>query len=179
MVSGMTRKIDKSWHLAQTEAEILVTEFEFQLWRVFYGFLRWQEDCQSYICNYDLTGYELALLHIIRMKDRPKTIYEISRLLNRDDPNNVQYGISKLLKLGLIEKVKSTSSKKALSYQATPLGVQNTEDYLIARRNILIELFEEVGMDNIGIKKATKALNLTKGIYDEASRIAASYKQHE
>ncbi len=43
----MTAKIDKTWHLAETESEIEVTEFELLLWRVFYAFIRWQEDCQS------------------------------------------------------------------------------------------------------------------------------------
>ena len=30
----------------------------------------------------DLTGSELSILHIIRMKDRPKTLNELMRLLN-------------------------------------------------------------------------------------------------
>ena len=67
----MSNKLDKTWHLADDNEAVMVTEFEFQLWRVFYSFLKWQEDCQ-YIGNEPLTGYELALLHIVRMKERQK-----------------------------------------------------------------------------------------------------------
>jgi predicted MarR family transcription regulator len=171
----MTDDLDKSWHLAETQQEVDVTEFEFHLWRVFYGFTRWQEDLQRYICGDDLTAAELALLHVIRMKDRPKTIYELSRLLNRDDPNNIQYTITKLIKQGLIEKVVGASqgsAKRAASYQITALGTENTNKYNDGRKAVLIKLFE--GSD-LNLSEATKALISAKAIYDEASRLAASY----
>ena len=101
------KELDKSWHLADTKDEVSVTEFEFQLWRAFNSFIQWQEDCQRYICGDDLGVHDIALLHIIRMNDRPKTIYEIGRLLGRDDPNNIQYSIGKLLKKGFVEKMPS------------------------------------------------------------------------
>lgn len=173
----MPPKLDKSWHLAENDAEIQVTEFEFQLWRVFYSFLRWQEDCHRYVCGSDLSGYELALLHIIRMKDRPKTIYEISRLLNRDDPNNIQYGLSKLIKLGLVEKDKADTSEKALSYRITQQGRKSTDDYSLARRNVLIELFKQYDLDSLKLEQVAKTLNSLIGIYDEGSRLAAAYKK--
>ncbi len=170
----MTSKIDKTWHLAKNEQEVKVTEFEFQLWRVFHGFTRWQEDCQKYVFEETLSANELALLHIIRMNERPKTIYDLSRLLNRDDPNNIQYGITKLIKLNLIEKAKTERSKKAISYQVTEYGIKHTEVYCEARSSILIELFNKSDMD---IESATKILQQMHALYDEASRIAASYKK--
>src|SRR5947207_1990398 len=101
----MMSVLDKTWHLAENEAEIKVTEFELQLWRVFYGFLRWQEKCENIANGTDLTGNELAILHVVRMKNRPKAINDIMRLLNRDDTFNIHYSIRKLIKMGLIKKV--------------------------------------------------------------------------
>lgn len=62
----MNPSVDKIWHLAKTEAEIKLTDFEFQLWRVFYGFIRWQEGCEKVANQSDLTGSELSLLHSYR-----------------------------------------------------------------------------------------------------------------
>lgn len=165
--------LDKTWHLAETDAEIKITEFELQLWRVFYGFLRWQEGCERSANGTELTGNELAVLHIIRMKDRPKSISDISRLLNRDDTFNIQYSIRKLLKMNLIEKVKSPS-QKTFVFQVTEKGMKNIDAYVQARKNILIEGF--IKESNLPFEEITKSLAQLKAIYDEADRTAASYK---
>jgi predicted MarR family transcription regulator len=166
--------LDKSWHLAQGENGIQVAEFELQLWRVFFGFLRWQEECNRSVNGIDLTGNELAVLHIVRMKERPKTIYDIGRLLNRDDTFNIHYSLRKLLKIGLIEKAKSAQSgKKTYAYQITEAGIKNTDAYAEMRNNILIKMFNEEA--NLNLNEVTKSLTKIKAIYDEADRDVASY----
>ncbi len=172
----MTEELTKKWHLAENHDEELVTEFEFKLWRVFNGFTRWQEDCEQFVCSDPLNATELAILHIIRMKDRPKTIYELARLLNRDDASNIQYSLVKLIKIGFVEKAKTESKKKAPSYTLTEAGLKNTTLFTDARRNILIDLFRRHGLEHLKIEDVANTLTLVKGIYDEASRIAASYK---
>ena len=73
--------------------EMNVTEFELQLWRVFNGFMRWVEECERYVNNTGLDGYDLSILHIVRMKNRPKSVSDIGKILNRTDHFNVQYSI--------------------------------------------------------------------------------------
>lgn len=164
--------LDKAWHLAKTEDEITVTEFELQLWRVFYGFVRWQEGCEHSVNGTDLTANDLAVLHIVRMKDRPKSIYDIGRLLNREDSYNIYYSIRRLLKMGLIENVK-TPNKKTQVYRTTEAGIQNTDAYTHARKTILINMFTK--QSDLNFEEVTKALIKLKAIYDEADRVAASY----
>lgn len=165
--------VDKTWHLAQSTEEIKVTEFEFQLWRAFYGFIRWQEECERSANGTDLTGDELAVLHIIRMKDKPKTIYDLARLLNRDDTFNINYSIRKLLRKGLIEKVPAAGSKKTLAYRITKEGIQNTDTYTRVRKNILINMF--IKENNLKLEEITTTLAKLKAIYDEADRAVAAY----
>jgi predicted MarR family transcription regulator len=168
----MGKHIDTSWHLATTETEASITNFEMLLWRVFYGFLRWQEDCERCLNNNNLNGDDLAILHIIRMKDRAKTIYDIGRLLNRDDTHNINYSIKKLFKMGLIEK--GLGPTKASSYQITAVGKRDTDAYAEARRSILIDMFnKELSSD---IEHIIQALAKIKGIYDEAGRVATTYR---
>lgn len=169
----MSTKDYKRWHLAEDEQETRVTEFEFLLWRVFYGFLRWQEDNQKHVCKDDLNGYEIALLHVIKMNDRAKTLSEVGRLLNRDDAYNIKYGVKKLVKLGLVEKTETKTSKE-VAYETTEKGANNIRRYTDARKDILISLFSDFD-SAIDLEGATKTLNIVKGIYEEASRGAALY----
>ncbi len=168
-------KFTAVWHLAENEQELKLTNFEFLLWRVFYGFMRWQEDCQSCIDeNNELNAYDLSILHIIRMNERPKNVYELGSLLNRNDVPNIQYSIRKLLKLGFVEKYKG-GPKKSLAYQITEKGIENTNAYIEARKNILINALKNE-FEELDLAYTTKALTTIKGIYDEAGRIAASYR---
>lgn len=167
-------KLDKSWHLAQGEFEVEVTEFELQLWRVFFGFIRWQQQCETSVNTTDLNANELAVLHIIRMKEKPKTIYDIGRLLNRDDTFNIHYNVKKLLKMGLIEKTKfAQGGKRTVAYQVTPAGIENTDAYTEVRQNILIDMMRNE--NDLNLPKITKILSKLKAIYDEADRAVTSY----
>jgi len=168
-------EIDKSWHLAETEDEIKVTEFELQLWRVFNGFMRWVEECEHLANNSGLDGYDLSVLHIIRMKDRPKSINDIGKILNRSDQFNIQYSIKKLIKMGLIEKNKPFSSrhKQSAMYQITEKGIQNTNAFTAVREKVLIDMF--VKDSNLTIEEMTKTIVKLRTIYDDAEQAAASY----
>lgn len=74
--------------------------------------MRWQEDCEKVANQTDLTGSELSILHIIRIKDRPKTLNELMRLLNRDGHFNINYSLKKLIKNGLVQKISGDKHNK-------------------------------------------------------------------
>jgi predicted MarR family transcription regulator len=168
-------KIDKTWHLAETDEEIAFSDFELQLWRVFYGFIRWQEECERSANGTDLTASELSILHIIRLKDKPKMLSDVGRLLNRDDTHNLNYSINKLLKMRLIEKVKEMK-KRSIHYRVTAFGKENTDNYKFLRKNILIDMF--LNTVNLNFENMAKDLIKIKAVYDEADQAAAAYVQH-
>ncbi len=97
---GRDAPLDYRWHLAQSGVEVDTTELEFALMRAFEGFGRWQSECLASVCDLAATGPENAMLHIIRMNDRPKTIKDLARLTNRDDVPNIQYSLRKLIAAG-------------------------------------------------------------------------------
>ena len=164
----------QTWHLAKDNKEIDVTDFELVLWRVFYGFLRWQEDCEAAVNKTSLAGSELSVLHVIRMKEKPKSIRDIARLLNREDNFNIHYSIKKLLKMGLIEKAPFLI-KKSIAYQITEAGIKNTDLLAKARSNILINIFKREYQ--ITLPTITQELVKIIAVYDEAGRITASYME--
>jgi len=168
-------KLNNNWHLAKDHEENVVTEFELQLWRVHFAFLHWQEKCEKNISGMDLTAHELAILHIIRMKDKPKTVTDIARLLNRNDIHTIRYSIAKLLKIGFIEKVKATKEgSKNYSFQITAIGIKNTDEYAKMRKAILVKMFNQE--PNLNLDNIVKSFIKIKSIYDEAERAVSSWE---
>ena len=170
-----TRGLDKHWHLATNAFEVGLTELEFSIFRVSAAFERWQSDCLACCHAGAFSGTDTAVLHVIRMHDRPKGISEIVRLLKRDDMSNVQYGLRKLLKAGLIQKAGAAGSKKDVTYQVTPLGAEITSDYAEFRQELLISMTQSTA-GNTDFEPIAKALNLMAAMYDQASCVAATHR---
>jgi len=176
----MAPKTDKHdlnyrWHLSESDSEVICTELEFALMRCFEAFGRWQTECLASVTDLGASGPENALLHIVRMNDRPKSIKELARLTNRDDIPNIQYSMRKLLAADLIEKL--GSGRTGVTYQATPKGMKVTDDYGIIRKRLLIEQISSLPEFDSRLKEAGQSLNILAGIYEEISRIAATHRR--
>lgn len=167
--------LDKHWHLATDEFEVELTELEFAIIRVSAAFERWQSDCLACCHGQSFSGADTAVLHVIRMHDRTKSISEIGRLLKRDDQSNLQYGIRKLLKAGLIEKANDGTSKKGVTYQVSKLGREVTDKYADFREELLVSLARTISGER-DLQAISKVLNLMSGLYDQASCVAATHR---
>lgn len=173
--SRRTPVLDKHWHLAEDDYEVDLTELEFSMLRASAAFDRWRSDCMACCFESSFSGADTAVLHVVRMHDRPKSISDIGRLLNRDDHSNLQYGIRKLVNAGVIEKSGTSDSKKGVTYVATDLGCEITDRFAQFRRELLIALTKSMSTD-INMADVSKVLNLLAGIYDQASCIAAAHR---
>jgi predicted MarR family transcription regulator len=96
-------------------------------------------------------------------------------LLKRDDQSNLQYGIRKLLKSGLIEKSQDGKSKKDVTYRVSALGREVTDNYAIFRNELLISLTRSITGER-DLESIAKVLNLMSGLYDQASCVAATHR---
>ena len=168
---------EKTWHLATDKDELEITSIELELWRVHYGFIRWQEKCEKYANGIELSCDELAVLHVIRMYERPKTIYDIGLILNRDDIFNIQYNVNKLIKKGFISKQPSPENKKQHQYLPTQQGIDDIDRYTIMRRQSLINEFIK-GEKTKNLPQIDELKNLRK-IYDGASIAVSLYRPKE
>jgi predicted MarR family transcription regulator len=127
------------------------------------------------VCDLAATGPENALLHIIRMNDRPKTLKEIARLMNRDDVPNIQYSLRKLIGAALI--MRKGAGRSGVTYEVTGAGLRVTEDYAVLRRKLLLaEIADVPGFAN-RLAEASRTLNLLSGIYEEVARVAATHRR--
>lgn len=169
------RGLDKHWHLATDDLEVGLTELEFSIFRISAAFERWQSDCLGCCHGQSFSGTDTALLHVIRMHDRPKGISELARLLKRDDLSNLQYSVRKLLKAGLIEKSRHAGSKKDVTYQVSAQGREITDRYALFRKELLISM-TRAAAGSLDFESLARSLTMMAALYDQASCVAATHR---
>ena len=167
--------LDRGWHLARTPLEIDVTEVEYALMRSYEAFGRWQAECLATVIEFSATGAENALLHVIRMNDRPKTIHDLAHMTNREDIPNIQYSLRKLIKGGFVKR--TGSGRTGVTYEVTPLGHRVTERYADIRSVLLIDAVTRVPDLAAKLADAAHTLELVTGIYEQAARAAATHRR--
>lgn len=172
---GHPRGLDRSWHLAQTPLQVDLTELEFALMRAFEAFGRWQTECLASVIGLAASGPENAMLHIIRMHDRPKSIKDLARLSNREDIPNMQYSLRKLVGAGLVER--RGSGRSGVTYSVTEKGRDVTDEYAAVRSALLVKAVQ--GVPNLGrrLEEASSTLDLMTGIYEHVARSAATHRR--
>jgi predicted MarR family transcription regulator len=166
-----------SWHLARTETERRLTDFEFGLERLAQAYYRWKAACLAAVCDVPLTGDDVAVLNVVRMGDEPKRLSEIGQLLNRVDVPNLQYATRKLVRAGLIE-TEGSSSRKETRYRATATGRSVTEAYAALRAATLPPMLD--ALDGWAAKSETASihLDLISSLYAQAAQVAIT-RRHQ
>ncbi len=167
--------VDRRWHLARTPLEVRLTELEYALMRAGESFARWQVECLAMSGAVAANGPENVLLHVIRMNDRPKTAKELARLTNREDMPNIQYGLRKLLKAGLIHR--EGSARSGIVYSVTDSGRAVTERYAEVRRQLLMALVGRLDEPEAAFAEAESTLEVLTGLYDRAALAAATHRR--
>lgn len=163
----------KGWHLAGTPEEARLASFEFSLEHLAQAYYRWKAACLDAVSDAPLSGEDVAVLNIIRMRDEPKRLSEIGRLLNRTDVANLQYALRKLAKAGLIESAGSTS-RKDTRYRVTEAGHRATSAYARVRADVLLPLMEVLGKKLEDLAKTERSLDLLASLYGQAAHLAAA-----
>jgi len=123
-----------------------------------------------------MSAHDCAILNIIAMRDRPKGITEIARLLNRDDNTNIQYTIRKLTSDKLVEKTTNDKRRKGVRYRTTPAGNQVVERFVALRKGLLIEVTKAIRNMDEQLANGSKILDLMTGMYEQAARVAATHR---
>jgi predicted MarR family transcription regulator len=166
-----------SWHLARSETERQLCDFEFGLERLTQAYYRWKAACLAAICDVPLTGDDVTVLNVVRMGDEPKRLSEIGQLLNRVDVPNLQYATRKLVRVGLIE-TEGSSSRKETRYRVTAKGHSVTEAYAALRAATLPQMLEV--LDGWAAKSETTRihLDLISSLYAQAAQVAIT-RRHQ
>lgn len=162
----------RSWHLAITPEDEVVTKFEFALMQVDEAYQRFAVHIARLAAQHeDPTFNEIVILHLVRMHDRPKDAATIATLLNRDDLPNVLYTLRKLASSGLVAREKVGT---AAVFRATQAGVDLCDQYAGLRADLLLDSIRQVSELQRQMIEATRCLQLMAGIYDAGARTAST-----
>lgn len=170
----MESKYYQNWHLAGSNTDVLVTEFEWGLIRLYEAFARWVSTASSLLIDEDIKFAEHMILHVIRMHNRPKNSITIARMMNRDDVANLQYSLRKLEAAGLISKSKDKTGK-SFSYVVTERGKEITDGYAAIRSDLLIRALSTISDVDGRMAEMTKMVSVLTGIYEEMARSSTTY----
>ena len=168
--------LDRHWHLGQSDDELAVADFEYALMRSIESFNAWQQECLAAVAGHKMSPTDNVVLHITRMNDRPKSVTELSKLMNRADLSNLKYSVRKLLEAGLLKKVSEGGKRKGMRYKATPAGIALTEAYARLRRDQLLPAMNALAGSREQLEQASRTLNLVSGIYEQVTHVVAFHR---
>jgi predicted MarR family transcription regulator len=166
-----------AWHLARTETEKRLSDFEFRLERLAQAYYRWKAACLAAVCDVPLTGDDVAVLNVVRMGDEPKRLSEVGQLLNRVDVPNLQYATRKLVRAGLIE-TEGSSSRKETRYRATVKGRAVTEAYAALRGTTMPPMLDALDGWAANLETTSVQMDLLASLYGQAAQVAIT-KRHQ
>lgn len=159
--------LTNSWHLATTPLEAASTELEWAMFRWSETFERYQLEVLSRLDQSSLNTQEVRILHAIRLHDRPKSTAVVASLLNRDDIQNVQYSVRKLIAQKMVKKVKEGVGK-GYNLGVTENGRRLTDDLAEFRRRFFIAQLATVEDGEAKLLAAAKMVSLMTVMCNEA-----------
>ena len=151
-----------SWHLS---------EFEYGMIIAHHAFTRWMVRCMNAAGYPDFSPLDVLVLHNVNHRDRAKRSVDICLVLHIEDSHTVNYSLKKLIKLELIQKEKRG---KEIFYSTTEEGNEACRRYREIRERCLTNVYRNLDREGAEISEAASLLRLLSGLYDQASRAAAS-----
>lgn len=163
--------IVSSAHLADAPEGWQLSELEYALTMTYNAFSRWMVHCMASVGYKDFNPLDILILHNVNHRAREKRLADIAFMLNVDDTHTVNYSIKKLVKAGLVIGRKVG---KEIFYRTTDLGIETCRKYGDIRKACLLAAAEATDRDYNEVSHMARVLRSLSGLYDQASRAAAS-----
>lgn len=151
-----------SWHLS---------EFEYGMIIAHNAFSRWMIRCMNAAGYNDFSPLDVLVLHNVNHRGREKRLVDICFVLHVEDHHTVNYSLKKLVKLELVQKEKRG---KEIFYSTTEEGSTACRKYREIRERCLTSVYRTLEQEGDEVSQAASLLRLLSGLYDQASRSAAS-----
>jgi predicted MarR family transcription regulator len=169
-------RIVSSAHLAENRFGAL-SELEFSLSMVVNAYQRWMVRCMAAAgrstaaSGPELGALDVLVLHHINHRTRAKRLVDLALVLNIEDHHTINYGLKKLVRLGLI---RGERRGKEVFYATTVRGRELCDRYRQVREQCLIESLGHLGNPEAALSDAASLLRGLSGIYDQAARAVTS-----
>lgn len=148
-----------------------LSEFEYGLIILMYGFQRWVQNCMDAANVNGLNALDILVLHAVNHRARGKRMAEICMVLNIDDTHLVTYALKKLAAAGL---VLVTPQGRERHYETTERGEAACLEYRKVRESFLVPSLTWVSGRDGAVTEAAGFLRMMTAMYDQAGRFATA-----
>ena len=148
-----------------------LSEFEFSLIILTFGFMRWVQNCMEAASFRGLNSLDVLVLHTVNHRARGRRLAEVCMVLNIDDTHLVSYSIKKLVAAGL---VKVLPIGRERHFETTPLGDEACIGYRKVREQFLVPSLAWLSGERNMVHDAGAFARTMTAIYDQAGRFATA-----
>jgi len=173
-IRSETDTLHRDWSLATNEHGVSVTEFEWGILRFISAFERSCVQLSRLASAEGLKFQEVILVHVVAMQRGKPTAASLARQLNRDDVQNLQYSLRKLVEGNYLLQSKKAGSR-VVTYSIDTKGQQFVEDYAGIRSKLLASRTGFIEDIDAKLSSASQLIGVLTGIYDSAAMVSSTY----
>jgi predicted MarR family transcription regulator len=148
-----------------------LSEFEYALIILMFGFQRWVQNCMGAANVHGLNALDILVLHTVNHRARGKRLAEICMVLNIDDTHLVTYALKKL---AAADFVRVTPQGRERHYETTAAGEKACLEYRKVRESFLVPSLTWVSGRDGAVTETAAFLRMMTALYDQAGRFATA-----
>jgi len=151
---------------APSADSLALSEFEFGLMTLSFGFTRWVEICMAAAQVPGLGALDILVLHAVNHRARGRGQVDICMVLNIDDPHLVSYALKKLVASGLVAVARRGRERL---YETTVAGDEACLHYREVRERVLVPALPKAALAPV-----SEILRSMTALYGQAGRVATA-----
>lgn len=148
-----------------------LSDFEYTLIIVSFGFWRWVETCMAAANVRGLSALDSLVLHAVNHRARGRRLSEICTVMNIDESHLVAYALKKLAAAGLVA---FETKGREHHYTSTAAGDAACSAYRRVREEFLVKSLSWLGESGEDLGRIEPLLRAMSGLYDQAGRFATA-----
>ena len=148
-----------------------LSEFEFAMFTLMFGFQRWAETCMASADFRGLNSLDILVLHAVNHRARRRRQAEICMVLNIKDTHLVAYALKKLTAAGLVVAI---AEGRERYYESTYKGDAACVAYRRIREDFLVPNLSWIAGGEKVVNDMAGFLRTMTAIYAEAGRYATA-----
>lgn len=148
-----------------------LSEFEFAMLTLMFGFQSWTENCMDAADVRGLHSMDILVLHSVNHRARGRRQAEICMVLNIEDTHLVAYALKKLVAAGLVVSIHEGRERY---YETTAAGDAACLAYRKVREDFLIPNLSWIAGGENAINDTAGFLRTMSALYAQAGRFATA-----
>lgn len=148
-----------------------LSEFEFAMFTLMFGFLSWTENCMAAADVRGLHSLDILVLHAVNHRARRRKQTEICMVLNIEDAHLVAYALKKLIAAELVHAI---AEGRERYFETTAKGEAACLAYRKVREDFLVPNLSWIAGGEKVIKDTAGLLRTMTALYAQAGRFATA-----